>query len=60
MAKNTGNESRIGSVINRSQTYNPKTEKWVKRNTETGQFIDQKADSEPFKGVAKETDDRRN
>lgn len=43
-----------GAVKQRSQTYNPKTEKWVKRNTENGQFIDQKADDKPFKGVRKE------
>ncbi|NEO86007.1 MAG: hypothetical protein F6J87_17385 [Spirulina sp. SIO3F2] len=59
MAKNTGKGSRKGSVNDRSQTYNSKTESWVKRNTETGQFMDQKADGKPFKGVAKEEDGRR-
>lgn len=59
MAKNTGNNHRDGSVTNRSQTLNPKTGNWIKRDTESGKFIDQKADDKPFKGVAKEKDDRR-
>lgn len=59
MAKNTGNDSRVGSVKDRTQTHNPKTDSHVKRDTETGQFIDQKSDDKPFKGVAKETDKRR-
>ncbi|MEC4817314.1 MAG: hypothetical protein SAK29_29190 [Scytonema sp. PMC 1069.18] len=32
MAKNTGKGYRRGAVDNRSQTYNPVTEQWVKRN----------------------------
>jgi hypothetical protein len=60
MAKNTGNNYRKGSVNERSQVHNSRTGNWVKRDTQTGQFIDKKADGEPFKGVAKETDDRRN
>jgi len=31
--------SRVGSVKNRSQTHNPKTIRWVKRDIGTGQFI---------------------
>ena len=56
MAKNKpyGDNHRVGDVNDRSQTFNPKTEKWVKRDTDTGRFIDQKADDEPFKGVRKE------
>lgn len=56
MAKNPpiGDGHRVGAVKQRSQTFNPKTERWVKRNTETGRFMDQKADHEPFKGVRKE------
>ncbi len=56
MAKNPppGDGHRHGAVRDRSQVYNPKTDRWVKRDTETGQFIDQKADDEPFKGVRKE------
>lgn len=45
---------REGAVRGRSQTFNPKTERWVKRDAETGKFIDQKADDKPFKGVRKE------
>ena len=56
MAKNppAGDGHRIGAVRNRSQTHNPKTDRWVKRDKETGQFIDQKSDRKPFKGVTKE------
>lgn len=49
-----GDGHRIGAVRDRSQTYNPKTNHWVKRDSETGQFINQKADNKPFKGVRKE------
>lgn len=59
MAKNTGQNFRRGSVDNRSQTYNPKTQSWVKRDTDTGRFTNVKSDNKPFKGVAKEVDDRR-
>jgi hypothetical protein len=45
---------RVGAVRDRSQTYNPHTEKWVKRDTDSGRFMDQKADLKPFKGVRKE------
>ena len=38
----------------RSQTYNPHNHAWVKRDTDTGRFIDQKTDMKPFKGVRKE------
>ncbi len=50
----TGDGHRNGAVKGRSQTYNPKTDRWVKRDSESGQFIDQKADKKPFKGVRKE------
>lgn len=59
MAKNTGEGYRKGSVNDRSQVQNPKTGQWVKRDTETGKFMDVKEDGEPFKGVAKEVDDRK-
>lgn len=59
MAKNTGEGYRNGSVKDRTQVYNPKTDTWVKRDTDTGKFIDQKAAGKPFKGVAKEEDGRR-
>lgn len=49
-----GDGHRMGAVRKRSQTFNPNTEKWTKRDTETGRFMDQKADGKPFKGVRKE------
>lgn len=45
---------RKGAVRKRSQTFNPKTKRWTKRNTGTGRFMDQKQDGRPFKGVRKE------
>lgn len=56
MAKNppVGDNHRIGAVRDRSQTHNPRTNAWVKRDTTTGRFIDQKSDQKPFKGVRKE------
>ena len=64
MAKNTGEDHRIGSVDDRTQVKNPATGHWTKRNREEGaegegQFMDVKSDGEPFKGVAKEPDGRR-
>jgi hypothetical protein len=64
MAKNTGKGFRKGSVDERTQVENPKTDDWVKRNQDPnseheGEFMDNKQDGEPFKGVAKEPDDRR-
>jgi hypothetical protein len=53
MAKNTGKEHRQGAVKERSQTFNPKTNCFVKRDTKTGKFISCKKE-EPFKGVTKE------
>lgn len=49
-----GDNRRKGAVRGRSQMFNPKTKKWVKRDADTGQFMDQKADAKPFKGVRKE------
>lgn len=54
MATNTGKGYRNGAVRDRSQTYNPKTDQWVKRDSETGRFIDVKKDGDKFKGVRKE------
>lgn len=54
MAKNTGNDTRQGAVKERSQTFNPKNNCYVKRDTTSGKFISCKKD-EPFKGVTKET-----
>jgi len=56
MAKNPppGDGHRHGAVKQRSQVHNPKNDRWTKRDTTTGKFIDQKADDQPFKGVRKE------
>ena len=56
MAKNPppGDGRRKGAVKHRSQTLNPKTNEWVKRDTESGRFLDVKEDGKPFKGVRKE------
>ncbi|MDO8970988.1 MAG: hypothetical protein Q7U74_09900 [Saprospiraceae bacterium] len=56
MAKNppTGDGQRVGAVRERSQTQTP-SGNWVKRDTETGRFMDVKTtDKTPFKGVRKE------
>ena len=50
----TGDGRRKGAVRQRSQTHNPKTGTWVKRDTTTGRFMDIKSDNKPFKGVRKE------
>jgi hypothetical protein len=64
MAKNTGTDSRKGSVKGRTQVNNPRTNEWVerdegKRSPTKGQFKNVKEDGKPFKGVAKEPDKRR-
>jgi len=58
MAKNTGDGFRRGSVDNRTQVKAPNGN-YVKRDTATGRFMDQKSDGKPFKGVALEPDERR-
>jgi hypothetical protein len=53
--KPTGDNARKGAVKERSQVFNPKIDSWVKRDTETGKFMDVKTSSnKPFKGVSKE------
>ena len=54
MAKNTGEDFRHGEVKERSQVLNPVTEQWVKRDSNSGRFMDVKQDGTPFKGVRKE------
>jgi hypothetical protein len=49
-----GDGHRNGPVTKRSQTFNPQNDKWVKRDTDTGKFMDVKQDGTPFKGVTKE------
>lgn len=51
----TGDNARKGAVRKRSQILNPKTGLWIKRDAETGKFLDVKTSNEkPFKGVRKE------
>ncbi|MDD5731915.1 MAG: hypothetical protein PHU42_03430 [Patescibacteria group bacterium] len=52
--KPVGDNKRIGMVKERSQVLNPKIQRFVKRNKETGRFMDVKSDSKKFKGVRKE------
>jgi len=56
MSKNApiGDNARRGAVRDRSQVFNPHTGTWTKRDSDTGQFMDQKKDGTPFKGVRKE------
>lgn len=50
----SGDNRRHGAVKDRSQVFNPKNNKWVKRDLDTGRFMDGKSDDKPFKGVRKE------
>jgi hypothetical protein len=56
MAKNKtpGDDMRVGAVKKRSQTPNPITGTWTKRDAKSGKFMDVKADPKPFVGVRKE------
>lgn len=49
-----GDGHRNGAVRSRSQVQNPTTGQWVKRDADTGKFMDVKKDGTPFKGVRKE------
>ena len=44
----------IGAIRRRSQVFNNHNQRWTKRNTDTGRFMNQKSDSEPFKRVRRE------
>lgn len=58
MAKNTGRNTRRGSVIGRTQIKHPSNpEHSIKRNANTGQFMSGMKGS--YKGVAQEVDSRR-
>jgi hypothetical protein len=64
MAKDTGKDYRKGAVKERTQVENPRGEKWTKRDEtpgseKRGEFREKKESGEPFKGVAKEKDERR-
>jgi hypothetical protein len=55
MAKNGSiGKGREGSVDNRSQSFNPSNNLWIKRDTETGRFMDVKTSGGKFKGVRTE------
>lgn len=45
---------RRGAVRKRTQVKNPKIDRFVKRDSDTGRFMDVKSDKKPFKGVTKE------
>jgi hypothetical protein len=55
MAKNgSKGNGRVGQVTGRSQSLNPKTGLWTKRDTSTGRFVQAKKSGGTFKGVRKE------
>lgn len=58
MATNTDKGFRRGAVRQRSQ-FQREDGFWQKRDTETGQFMSVKEGGDPFKGVAKEPDERK-
>ncbi len=53
MAKNKpyGDNARKGAVKSRSQVLNPKTGLYVKRDSNSGRFMDVKTSGGKFKGV---------
>ncbi len=64
MAKDTGKGFRQGAVKGRTQSKNPVTRDWTKRDETAGsntkgEIMDVKSDGKKFKGVAKEPDKRR-
>ena len=52
MAKQTS-KGRKGAVKGRVQALNPKTGKWIKRDTATGKIISHKRSPGPYKGIKK-------
>lgn len=50
----TGDSRRHGYVGGRTQSENPKTGLWTKRDAQTGQFMDVKTSGGKFKGIRKE------
>ena len=49
-----GDGHRKGMVRKRSQVHSPLSETWTKRDADDGQFLAQKKDGRPFKGIRKE------
>lgn len=61
MAKNKpyGDNTRKGAVKERSQTQHPDGKHWIKRDSNTGRFMDVKTSNEkPYKGVRKEKNEQ--
>jgi hypothetical protein len=58
MAKNTGKGFRRGAARERTQTWNPRTRLWTKRDDSTGRFVDGKAGGGKFKGIRREQSGR--
>lgn len=55
MAKNgPKGKGRLGVIDDRKQAYNPVTKLWVKIDTKTGRFVDNKTSGGKFKGVRKD------
>ena len=52
--KPSGDNHHNGAVKSRSQVYNEKIDRFIKRDSDTGKFMDVKSNSKPFKGVRKE------
>ena len=53
--KPVGDNARKGAVKQRSQVLNTKTNLFVKRDSETGRFMDVKTTGGKFKGVRNES-----
>lgn len=49
-----GDGHRIGAVKGRTQVFNPKTGLYVKRDRDSGRFMDVKTSGGKFKGVTTE------
>ena len=54
MATNTGKGHRVGAVKGKTQTFNPSTGQYVKRDASTGRFEAAKKDGTPVKGITRE------
>ena len=52
--KPIGDNTRKGAVKDRTQVFNPKIERFIKRDRDTGQFMDVKSNNKKFKGITKE------
>lgn len=50
----SGDNRRHGAVRKRSQTKHSSGKHWIKRDTDTGKFLNVKSDGTKFKGVRKE------